>query len=651
MLQFFRNSSRNWFGKALTTILFGMLIFSFAIWGISGWIDNPSTNTVVTVGDRSITVPEMREAYLNQIQNLQRQLRTSISSEQAQALGIDRQVLGQLVSQAILDNSVEMLHLAVPDDTIVNVVMQEPQFRDSNGKFNRAAFDAALQNAGVTEKAFVDDQRAVLPRRQLAESIAGDMTPVAAMQEAFHRFQTESRAATYATLLNQAAGTIADPDNATLEAWFNERKPLFRLPEYRALSVLSINPETLAKPEAVTPEEALARYEADKTTRYGTPETRHLQQLVFQNETEAEQAYQQLVKAEARDVDQLFTTIAKQHKLAEADYDLGLVAKNAVFDPVVADTAFSMKEPGISKPVTGRFGPVIVRVAAITPPSIQEFSEVEQAVRLAIAVEKSQAAINSLHDHIEDGRAAAKSLADIAHENELTLKIVPSIDRSGHDDKGQLVSDLPDAEALINAAFTSDVGADNAALRQATSTGTGYIWFDVTEVTPGRERTFDEARENALTRWREEAVADKLASLANEIAKRIEGGETLAAVMSSMPEGTFATSAPLEAKDIVRNRQADGLKDAAIEQIFATHIGKAGSIATPEGRQVFQVTGVTVPPFDAASEQAQALARQLQGTIADDLLTEYINKRQLDLRPTLNEQALRLATGTGAGSY
>ncbi|MFC0217108.1 SurA N-terminal domain-containing protein [Pseudochelatococcus lubricantis] len=640
MLQIFRNAGRHWFGKAITTVLFGLLILSFGIWGVADWIARPSGNTVATVGERTISAQAARDAYLAQLQALQRQLRTPISPEQARALGLEQQVLGQLVGQAVLDTSADDLKLAVPDATIVDIVMREPQFRDSQGNFNRAAFDAALQNAGITEKAFVDEQRAVLPRRQIAESLTGDIAPTAPMQEAFHRFVAERREARQITLAPQAAGVVADADNATLEAWFNERKPMFRLQEFRSIAVLSIDPETLAKPEKVTREAAVARYEADKESRYGTPETRHVQQLVFQNADEAAAARQRL--AEGAD----FTAIAAERKVAEADYDLGLVARDAVFDPAVAEAAFTLTEPGISAPVQGRFGTVIVRVVSITPPSVQSFGEVEQAVRLAIAIDDARAAVNALHDRIEDARAAATPLAEIATANGLPLQTISAVDSAGRDRAGKTIPDLPGGADLLKAAFASDVGADNAPLRRQTSTGAGYVWFDVTDVAPERDRTFAEARDEALKRWRDEAVADKLSATAGDIVARLDKGESLDDIVASFPAGTFAGPART-VTDIARNSQGGGLPPAAVQQIFATHKGKAGSAALPEGRVVFQVTEAATPPLAASSPQAAAVAQQLRTALADDLLAEYIGKRQTELRPTFNEQALRAAIGAG----
>ncbi len=642
MLQLFRNSGRHWLGKALTVVLFSLLILSFGIWGVADWITNPGGNSVANVGNRTVSVQEMRDAYVNRLQSLQQQLRTPVSADQARAMGLDQQVLGQLVGQAVLDTSADDLGLAVPDATIAAIVTREPQFRNSDGNFDRAAFDAALQNAGITEQVFVREQRSVLPRRQIAESVAGDITPPTPMLAAFHRYGAERREALHTTLTPAAAGPVADPDEAALEAWFKERTALFRLPEFRAISVIAVDPETLAKPESVSRDVALARYEADKESRYGTPETRHVQQLVFPTLAEAEAAHARLTAGGP----ETFEALAAERKVAESDYDLGLVARDAVFDPAVAQAAFALAAPGIGAPVAGRFGTVIVRVVSITPPSIQSFGEVEQSVRLAVAIDEARTAVNALHDQIEEARATARPLAEIATQSGLPLQTVPAIDRSGRGRDGAPVGDLPEASALVAAAFASDVGADNAPLRRQTSTGTGYVWFDVTDVAPERDRTFEEARADVLERWRAEALADKLAKVAGDVVARLDNGEAFAAIAASLPEGALA-AAPVVTTDITRVGETAGLAPAVAQQVFAIHKGKAGSAAVPQGRVVFQVTGAATPPLDPADARAVAVKQQLTSVLADDLLTEYVGKRQAELRPTVNPQALSAATGLG----
>ena len=70
------------------------------------------------------------------------------------------------------------------------------------------------------------------------------------------------------------------PAPEELAKYFDARKVLFRAPEYRKATLLSLAPSDLAKPEAVTDDEAKAAYEIRKAS-FGTPEKRELRQIVF----------------------------------------------------------------------------------------------------------------------------------------------------------------------------------------------------------------------------------------------------------------------------------------------------------------------------------------------------------------------------------
>ncbi len=57
----------------------------------------------------------------------------------------------------------------------------------------------------------------------------------------------------------------------------------------------------------------------------------------------------------------------------------------------------------------------------------------------------------------------------------------------------------PRPAEVLNGAFASRPGTDNDPV-QLPQNG-GYVWYDVNEVTPSRERPFDEVREQVATRW------------------------------------------------------------------------------------------------------------------------------------------------------
>jgi peptidyl-prolyl cis-trans isomerase D len=108
-------------------------------------------------------------------------------------------------------------------------------------------------------------------------------------------------------------------------------------------------------------------------------------------------------------------------------------------------------------------------------------------------------------------------------------------------------------------------------------------------------------------------------------------------------------NAPVKtATDLARNAAKDDLSAEAVNRIFATPVGKTGQAANAaDSRAVFKVTAATVPPLPSTSQQVQTIENQLRNGMSDDLINEYIAQARQDLGVTINQQALRQATGSG----
>ncbi|WP_255616549.1 SurA N-terminal domain-containing protein [Microvirga puerhi] len=624
-----RKAGQGLIGRTIIAIFFGLLIVSFAIWGIGDIFRATPPSTVARVGKTDIPVEAVRNAYNNELQRLGRQFRTVISPEQARLFGIDQQVLSNLVNEAVLSEEAHKLGLSVSDQLVARSIMDDPTFRGADGQFNRALFDQALRNASLSEAGFVREQRGAVARIHLAEAIAGDLTVPAAARDAMHRYATERRAASYFVLTPAMAGDVPVPTTEQLQSFFNERKASFQAPEYRAISFMALDAASAAKPDTVSDDEARQRYEQEKA-KFGTPEKRTIQQIAFPNQQEAEAAFNKIKDGAT------FDSIAQERNVSPQDLELGTFTKSEMLDPAVADAAFSLEQGATSGPVAGRFGPVLVHVTKIEPEAVRSFEEVAGEIRAEIAQTKGREQIEDIHDAIEDQRASAKPLADIAKEKGLKLVQVPAIDSQGRDKAGNPV-DIPNRDAVVKAVFASDIGVDNEPLR---TTDGGYVWFDVTGIEPSREKTLDEVKDQVTTQWREDEISRRLADKARELTDRIEKGEALEAV---------AQSAGAEAKnaaDLARNTAKDDLSADAVTRIFSVPVGKAGNTATgTDTRAVFKVTSATVPPLVATAQEAQRVETQLRNGMGDDLVNQYIAQIRKDLGVTINQQALRQATG------
>jgi peptidyl-prolyl cis-trans isomerase D len=623
-----RKAGQTIVGKAIATIFFGALIVSFAIWGIGDIFRATPASTVAEVGDTTITVDQTRNAYTNELQRLGRQFRTVISPEQARAFGLDQQVINNLVTDAVLAEKAREMGLSVSDQLVAASIVNNPAFKGADGQFNRALFDQALRNINLSEAGFVQEQRSAMARLHLAEAIAGDINVPLAAREALHRYASERRASTYFLLTAAMAGDVPAPTAEQLQTFFNERKSAFRAPEYRAVTAMALDAAALAKRDTVSEADARARYEQQKA-KYGSPERRTIQQITFPSQAEAEAAANKIKEGAT------FESIAAERNVSPQDLELGTFTKAEMLDQAVADAAFSLEQGAASAPIAGRFGPVLLRVTQIQPEAVRPFEDVAAELRQEVATERAQAQIERIHDEIEDLRAGAKPLADIAREKGLTLVQAPAVDANGLDKAGNPVN-IPAKDAVVKAAFASDIGVDNEALR----TGTGYVWYDVTGIEASREKNLGEVRDQLAAQWREDQVAQRLSERARGLTERLEKGEAIEAVAQE------AGATVKTATDLARNAAKDDLTAEAVNRIFAVPVGKAGNAANgPDARSVFKVTSATVPPLVTSTQQAQNTENQLRTSISDDLIGQYIAQVRQDLGVTINQQALRQATG------
>lgn len=633
MMNGMRRAGQTWIGRVIVAILFSFLILSFAVWGIADMIRNVGQVNVARVGSTDITALAYRDTYQTELQNLSRRARRAITNDEARLLGLEQQVLNKMIAEAALDQRVKSYGLAISDDTIVKAITSDASFKGSNGAFDRNVFNELIRQNGYTEQTFVRTQRAVYLRQQLADTVAGAMPAPTVLRDAVNRYQNETRTAEYFTLGADKAGELAAPGEAVLQKFFDERKASFRAPDYRKISLIALTPADVARPDQVTDAEARAVYDANKA-RFGSPERRAVQQIVFPSMDEARQAAARIKDGTT------FDAIAEERKLSSKDMDLGLVTRDAIIDPKVAEVAFATPAGTVSEPVEGRFGAVVVRVGEVQPEAVQPFEAAAPEIKAELAKSRARNALQDAHDKIEDQRASAKPLAEIAKDQKLTLQVIDAVDRAGRD-KAQKPLALPERESLLKAVFASDIGVDNEAVP---SRDGGYVWFEVNGIEPSRDRTLAEVKADVEAQWKDDEISSRLAAKASELVKRANEGAAIATLAAEI--GVQANTA----QGIKRSGENGGLPQAAVAQVFSTTVGRAAASigATNQDRVIMRVTGADVPPLLSSQQAAEQIDQQLRVNLGDDILNAYVSQLQKDLGVTIHETAVRTAVGGGS---
>jgi len=627
MLEGIRKATQGAVGKAIMTLVMGLLIISFGfLFNISDMLRGYSSNTVAKVGGVAISKQAFATAVQSETFRLQQRLRQPITPQQARQLGIDGQVLDRMIDEAALNERARSLGLAISQDTIAQVVRDDPNMKGLDGKFDRSRFNAFLREAGTNERDFFRDQGEVYLRQQLEYALAGGIGAPKPLLEALQATQNETREIAYFVLTG--AGDIPAPSPDVLKTYFDSHKAAYRAPEYRSFDALVVTPASLAKPDDVTEDDAKAQYEKDREAKYTTPETRKLQQIVYSNEGEANDASSRLKGGST------FDDLAKAGNRSAADLDLGEFTKKGVYDPAVAEAAFALPEGGVSAPVKGPYGFVLVRVVAIKREAMKAFDEVKGAIKQQIAAGRAASQVQALHDKVEDAKASGKSVVEAAKSAGLEARAYVGVDRQGLNAAGA-DADAPEKDKLLPAVFASDVGVDDEAIPTKDH---GFVWFAVTRIDPSRDRALDDVKDKVAAAWIDEQRAQKLADASAEAVKKLEGGADIA-------ELAKAAGAEVKTAKGVRRAGAEGLTEDVVAAVFGVGPTGAGSARSQGGRLVFKVTADAVPAAIAGDPATAGLADRLKAETGSALVEQFVGGLKREIGVSIDQRVMRGAEG------
>ena len=244
-------------------------------------------------------------------------------------------------------------------------------------------------------------------------------------------------------------------------------------------------------------------------------------------------------------------------------------------------------------------------------------------IRKEIATDRAKADVRSLHEKIEDDRAGGASLPQIAEKLKLPV-VTYDVDRSGREPNGKVVN-FPHAGQVIPAAFNTDVGVDNDPIEA----DGGYVWYNVAGVTPSRDRTLDEVKDQVEARWRDDEIASRLKAKSAELLDKLKAGTPFDAVAASA--GLKVQTADKLTRSKPRSRTVAA--------------GDRGGVSHRQGRfrqrradqptewVVFRVTDIATPKFDADSPDMKRIADLLKKQESEETLEQYHGLARVRSRP------------------
>lgn len=566
------------------------------------------------VGQRKISVNEYSRALRREIQAFSAQIGKPVSFQDAQAMGIDTNVLQQIVSGATLEDEAARLGVSVGDGQVRDQITSAPALQGPDGKFSRLAYDQYLTQAGQSGAEFENQLRAELSRTVVQGAVLGGMNTSDALADRLTAWTDEKRNFTYAPLTAANLPTpIPAPTEDQVKAWYDGHHDSYMKPETRKISYVWLKPEDLVDQVQVddaTLKQAYDQHKAD----YQQPERRLVSRLVFPTDAEAQAAKARLDKGEVT-----FEGLVKERGLTLDDVDLGENTKEQL--GAAGDAVFALTAPGVTGPAQSDLGPALFSMNGILQAQITTFEQAKPELKTEVAIDRARRMIGEKNSEIEDMLASGASLEQIAKDAGMTFG---KLDYNSESEGGLAGYEAfrKTADAATTDSFPTLVGLDDG----------GVFAMQLDAIEAPVLKPLDQVRDQVIADWTKDATHSALVALAGEDIAQIQNGATI---------DSFNLAAK-SLTDFARGGFVDGVSPAVGNEVFAMAAGEV-KVVDADGA-VYLVRLDAIDPVDLTNADAQAKRTKIRGEISQamgrDLFALYIRAIQSGTEVAINQQAV-----------
>jgi len=623
MMEQIRNATKSW----LAMVVVGILVVSFAIWGVQDVFSPDPNAPIAVVGDIEIDQATFAQQYNLAFRQAQAQNGGNFTQADALEQGLDRDTLNILVRRNVMNQAAVDLGLTTSNEMLDREIRRNPSFAGPTGQFEQRSYFEALASAGYTPQLYENELRADITRSQLISSVISGFAMPRGLVLSHYAYAFESREISYFLLPTASAGDIADPGDEALQEYFERHSNSYRAPEYRGVMLLKLDIQELAAQMDV-PEEDIRQLYDIRHDSLQVPERRRIEQLSFPTTEAAETAMN------------LLLTGGDFQNVGGTYVDLGELAQNEGLDQSVMAAAFELLEPGTTGVVEGSLSTVIARVTSITPGSATPYQDVRDELREELAEQIAGEEIFAISEHVQDMLAGGEDLATVGDQLNIPVIATAGVDRNGVTADGQLETNLIATPGLLEEIFDLAEGEDTGF--RDTLEGDFYV-ARLTEITPARVETFDEVRDDVLADWQDEQVAEVLSAMATDAAGRINTGVSLANVAASL--GREVRETP---RAVRRGDTSEIFSASTLNTLFTEPAGRAVAAPVQLGASyvVAQVTEVIPADLETETDQIATLNTALDDRVASELYNAYLDETENSLNVRINEQMLSQVIST-----
>ena len=621
-----------------------LVVLTFVVFYIPDFLTTSTgaapSEVLAEVEGEPITVGAFTRRYNAQVNAYRNAYGGQINDQLIKQLGIDRQILNQLVDEEAMVAESRKQGLTVSDVEIRERILALPGFQE-NGKFvgeQRYRQILQFQNPPMSTADFERSLRRALQIEKLRNALTGWMSVSDTEVAAEYRKRNEKVKLDVVPVTADAFKNQVAASDAEIAAAFEKSKELYRVGEKRKIKYALLSVDQVRQTIAV-PETDIAAFYQQNMSQYQSPAQVRASHILFKTEGKDENA----VKAKAEEVLKMakapgadFAALARKFSEDESNNSTGGDLDYFGRGRMVAEfdqAAFAMKNGETSDLVKTAFGFHIIKMVDNKPETTRPLAELRPEIEDQLKWQKAQAEAEKIAKSLEATLKAPADLDRIAKERGMQLT------ETGLILLAEPIQGVGSQPELSGRLFGMKEGDVTPAMRVST----GWVFATVT----GRQEPYIPKLDEVKTRVADDVKQEKAVAMSKERAASI------ATELKSAKDFTAAVKrAGLEIKSTELVARGSAIPDLGISDSIDNVAftlpqgGVSDAISTPTGTAIIRVVE-KVNVTDAEVESGKDQMRdELVNARRDKFFGAYMQKAKQGLKITTREETLARVVGS-----
>ncbi|NDO79287.1 peptidylprolyl isomerase [Citrobacter sp. NCU1] len=378
-------------------IIFGIIIVSFILTGVSGYLIGGGNNYAAKVNGQEISRGQFENAFNNERNRMQQQLGdqfSELAANESYMKTLRQQTLNRLIDEALLDQYSRELKLNISDEQVKQAIFATPAFQ-VDGKFDNDRYNAIVNKMGMTADQYAQALRNQLTTQQVINGVAGTEFMLKGETDELAELVAQQRVVREATIDVNALAAKQQVTDQEVSSYYEQNKNNFMTPEQFRVSYIKL--DAAAMQETASDADIQAYYDQHQE-QFTQPQRNRYSIIQTKTEDDAKAVLDALNKGGD------FATLAKEKSAdiisARNGGDMGWLEDATTPDEL---KNAGLKEKGqLSGVIKSSVGYLVVRLDDIQPANVKPLSEARDDIAAKVKQEKALDAYYALQQKVSD---------------------------------------------------------------------------------------------------------------------------------------------------------------------------------------------------------------------------------------------------------